>query len=135
MRCLNTLAGRALLGAAFTAWAAVSSPALAAQGGPACAAKRADIEAQIGAAQARGNRQELAGLKRALKANQSRCSDAGLARERDARIREAQREVAQRETELAQEEKKGDAQKIAKRSAKLDEARAELAEASKPLLP
>lgn len=124
-----------LCAALLAALTALAAPALAASGGPACEAKRADIQAQIGAAQARGNRQELAGLNRALKANQSRCTDAGLARERDGRIREAQREVALRERELAQEEKKGDAKKIAKRSAKLDAARAELAEASKPLLP
>lgn len=105
-------------------------PALAAS--PACEAKRAEIEASIAEAQARGQAQRVRGLQQALAANQANCSDASLAAEREDDIREAQREVAEREAELAEEKREGgDADKIARRQAKLDEARAELVAAQK----
>ena len=81
----------------------------------------------------RGHSQELAGLQRALAANQAHCSDASLAKAREADIRAAQKKVAEREKSLAEAERKGNAKKIAKRKAKLAEARRDLAEAEKPL--
>lgn len=114
---------------------ASTSLAFAAPPSPACEAKRASIEKQIDEASARGRNQEVAGLKRALAANKARCTDASLAKERDADIRDAQRKVASREKSLAEAERKGDAKKIATRKAKLEEARKGLAEAEKPIGP
>jgi hypothetical protein len=113
--------------------ALLAAPAFAAGPGPICAAKQAGIEAEIAAAQARGNRQELAGLDRALEAHKAGCSDAELERARDSRIRKAQRELAEREEELAEEQRSGKRDKIAKRSEKVEEARRKLAEAEQPL--
>lgn len=111
-----------------------ASCAFAADASPACAAKRANIESQISEARARGNTQELKGLQRALKANIAHCTDASLAKEREAEIAKAQRELAQRERDLQEAERKGDARKIATRKAKLEEAQRKLAEAQKPLM-
>ena len=108
--------------------------ALAAAPSPACAAKRAGIEQEIAQAQARGNSREVAGLKKALRANRSYCTDASLAKDRDARIRQAQRKLNERENSLRAAENKGDAHKIADRKAKLEAARSALAEAEKPLV-
>lgn len=111
-----------------------AAPALAADASPACAAKQARIESQISEATAQGRSSEVAGLKKALRANKSHCTDASLAKERDAQIRDATQKVAAREKSLAEAEKKGDAKKIASRKAKLDEAQKALAEAQKPLM-
>ena len=110
-------------------------PAFAAEASPACAAKRADIERQISEARARGNTQQVKGLQRALKANIAHCTDASLAAERELQIAKAQRELAKRESDLREAQRKGDAKKIATRQAKLEEAQRELAEAQKPLMP
>lgn len=107
----------------------------AAERSPACDAKRASIEAQISEANARGRKQEVAGLKRALAANKTWCTDESLAKERATDIRNAHRKVAAREKSLAEAERKGDAKKIEARKKKLDEARRDLAEAEKPVGP
>lgn len=101
----------------------------------ACVAKRTEIEQQISQAKAQGRSQEVKGLQRALKANQSNCTDASLARERDARIAKAQREVVERERDLAKAEREGDSKKIERRRSKLEEANAELLQARKPVSP
>lgn len=111
-----------------------AAPALAADASPACAAKQARIEAQLAEATAQGRNREVAGLKQALRGNKAHCTDAWLAKERDAQIRQATKKVAEREKSLAAAEKKGDAKKIAARKAKLDEAQKALAEAQRPLL-
>lgn len=71
-----------------------------------CAAQRARIEAQIQRAQAEGHQQQLAGLRRALRANETHCSDASLAAERQRAIQKATQKVAEREKELAQAQRK-----------------------------
>lgn len=108
-------------------------PALAADPSHACLAKRASIESQISEATARGRTQQVAGLKIALKGNKARCSDTLLASEREKDIQQAKRKVTEREKSLAEAERKGDAKKIADRTAKLEQARSDLAEAEKPL--
>lgn len=110
-----------------------SSIAFAAEPSPACEAKRANIEAQIAEATAKGRTQQVEGLKRALAANQAHCTDASLAKERDEDIQEAQEKVAEREKSLAEAKLKGDVDKIAKKQAKLDEARRALTEALQPI--
>jgi hypothetical protein len=126
---------KTLVFCAVSALAAWTAPTFAADASPACAAKRAQIEAQISQASAQGNKQQLAGLQKALKANKANCSDASLAAERDKQIKAAQKKVASREKSLREAEQKGDAKKIADRKTKLEAAKAELVEAEKPLLP
>lgn len=110
------------------------SPYAAAQAGPACAAKQASIESKVVAAQARGNKWELAGLNRALQATKANCTDESLVKEREKGIRKAKQELAKREKELAQAEKTADPEKIAKRRAKAEKARGKLAESERPLV-
>ena len=128
---LTTLVRTALLLGASAAAISTSSSAFAQEASPACAAKHAAIQSQI--EEASGCSQELAGLQRALAANQAHCSDAALAKAREADICAAQKKVAEREKSLAEAERKGNAKKIAQRKAKLAEARRDLAEAEKPL--
>jgi small-conductance mechanosensitive channel len=111
------------------------SSAFAAEPSATCAAKRADIEAQIVAATSRGNSQEIAGLKKALAANKANCTDAALTKEHEADIQKAKKKVAEREQDLIEAERKGDAKKIAKQKSKLEDARNDLAEAEKLLGP
>ncbi|WP_027469297.1 DUF1090 domain-containing protein [Deefgea rivuli] len=114
-------------------FALYAAPSFAAAPSSACAAKQANIEAQIVEAKARGQKQEVAGLEKALRENKAHCSDASLAKEREGKILSAKQKVVEREKDLREAEQKGDAKKIAKRKAKLDEARQELLEAEKPL--
>ncbi|RYF65369.1 MAG: DUF1090 domain-containing protein [Comamonadaceae bacterium] len=106
---------------------------MAAEPSPACAAKRADIQAQLSEATAQKRKHEVAGLQKALKANQANCTDASLAKDRDRDIKQAQKKVAERERSLAEAERKGDAKKIADRQAKLEAARSGLARAERPI--
>ncbi len=64
-------------------------PATAAELSPRCAAKQADIEANISAATARGNTRELAGLNKALRATKANCTEESLKEEKEARVRKA----------------------------------------------
>ncbi|CKT51443.1 Protein of uncharacterised function (DUF1090) [Mycobacterium tuberculosis] len=54
------------------------------------------------------------------------CSDARLAADHQQRVRSQERKVAQRERELREARRKGDADKVARREDKLREAQAEL---------
>jgi ribosomal protein S8E len=105
--------------------------AIGAEPGSGCAAKQAEIEANIAAATARGNNHQVAGLNKALRATKANCTEDSLKKEKDARIRKAQKEVAERERDLAKAQRSGDDEKIRKRQAKVEEARRELAEAEK----
>ena len=111
-----------------------ATPLLAAEPSAACAAKRTRIESEISQAQAQGRQQQLAGLQKALRANQSHCTDAMLTAERKSDIQKATKKVAQQEQKLAKAQAKGDSGKVAKQQASLDEARSELSQAQKPLL-
>ena len=110
-----------------------TTPLLAAE--PACVAKRTRIESEISQAQAQGRQHQLAGLQTALRANRANCTDAMLATERDREIKKATKKVAEREQKLAKAQAKGNSRKIASQQADLDEARSDLAQAQKPLLP
>lgn len=110
-----------------------AAPTFAAEPSPACQAKRRNIEAQLANAIEHGRKQEAAGLKKALRANQAHCTEATLEKERNADIRQAQKKVAEREKSLREAEQKGDPKKLAERQAKLDEARRELTEAEQPI--
>lgn len=94
-----------------------------------CAAKRLDLERQIAAAEAQGNRGRVAGLRRALSQVQATCTNDGLRQQRLDDIQDKLRQVGERERELQEARAEGDADKIQKRVDKLSEARRELAEA------
>lgn len=111
-----------------------SSPLLAAEQSPACMAKRAEIERGISAAEAHGNVREARGLRKALRENTDHCTTASLEAERSRDIVEASEEVAERQADLEKAQRKGDARKISKQQAKLEEARRELSEAQQPVL-
>lgn len=101
---------------------------------PACAAKRASIEAEIAEAKANSNRRKLPGLEMALAANKRNCTDASLEAARKKDIASASQKVKRREADLAAAQKKGDQKKIDKQQQKLDEARDALTKAEQPLL-
>lgn len=120
--------------------AAATTPSFASEASPLCAAQRASIETQIREAQAAGRTRELSGLNRALAANNSRCSDAALTKERDARIKErdarikkALKKVEAREKSLAEAAREGNLRGMQDRRNKLEEANRELAEAEWPI--
>lgn len=94
-----------------------------------CAAKQHILQTQIDTARTEGNRNQLAGMEKALSEMQANCTDAGLRKEREATVAKHKAEVSEREAELAAAQAKGDAEKIAKRQAKLAEARLELQQA------
>ncbi|KMS54958.1 hypothetical protein V474_17975 [Novosphingobium barchaimii LL02] len=110
-----------------------SSPVLAAEPSPLCVAKQQDIERRIFTAKTQGHSRELDGLNKALRESRRNCTAASLEAERARDIRQASEEVAEREAALAKARRGGDPDKIAKREAKLQEARVKLAEAELPL--
>jgi hypothetical protein len=110
-----------------------AGPVLAAEQSPACLAKRAEIESGISAAQAHGNAWEVRGLRRALRANTRYCTTASLEAERNRDIARAADRVARRQADLEKAERRGNARKIAKERAQLEDARHKLSEAQRPL--
>jgi cellobiose-specific phosphotransferase system component IIA len=99
-----------------------------------CLAKRQDILTQIDQAKAAGNDKQLAGLNKALKANDANCTPEALRRAREKDVSEARAKVAERDRELNEAKAEGkDKEKIAKREQKLNEAQAELQRAQKAL--
>ncbi|WP_233238792.1 DUF1090 domain-containing protein [Bordetella sp. LUAb4] len=93
-----------------------------------CAGKKQDIERELRFAQESGNKNRVKGLQEAL-AGASQCTDAGLQREREGKVRDAQAKVKEREDELAEKQAKGKQKDITKAQRKLDDARADLSAA------
>ena len=115
---------------------ALSAPSMAAEAAPnltGCAAKHQDISHQIGQAKAAGNRNQQAGLEKALSESRTHCTDASLQKERENKVLKARHEVAQRQADLEKAMKKGDPQKINSRKDKLAESRKELQQATDDL--
>ncbi|WP_231755308.1 DUF1090 domain-containing protein [Bordetella sp. N] len=125
----NTVAILALL--AGSAWLPAQAADLQPQ--PAerlrgCAGKKQEIERELRFAQESGNKARVKGLQEAL-AGANQCTDAGLQREREGKVRDAQAKVKEREDELAEKQAKGKKKDIAKAQHKLDDARADLSAA------
>jgi Protein of unknown function (DUF1090) len=99
-----------------------------AQGAPGgtCRAKHEAIGRDIDEAKAKGHKQRVRGLQRALKEVGSNCSDAKLQAEHQKRIERQQKQVTARERELKEAERHGSREKIARRQSKLAEEQAEL---------
>ena len=93
---------------------------------PGCAAKRHNIEQQIRQAETHENSYRLDGLKKAYAEVVATCTEASLKKEREADILKKQQKVSEREQELQEANASGRADKIAKKRAKLEEARADL---------
>ncbi|MCO7594345.1 MULTISPECIES: DUF1090 domain-containing protein [Pseudomonas] len=122
--------------ALFTVLGLASASLQAAQPDPGltgCAAKRSAIENQLEYAKKHDNWGEIRGLEKALKENKEHCTDAGLRAEREQKVRKAEREVQERESDLREAQAKGDADKISKREKKLAESREELEAAKREL--
>ncbi|SEF23070.1 DUF1090 domain-containing protein [Variovorax sp. NFACC27] len=118
-----------LLPILLAASAALASTWTAAQPAPApttCEAKREAIGRDIEEAKARGQKQRLRGLEKALAEVRRNCTEAKLAAEHQRRIRDQEREVAKRERDLRDARRNGGADKVARREDKLREAQAEL---------
>jgi predicted nuclease of restriction endonuclease-like RecB superfamily len=99
-----------------------------------CAEKRHDILKQIDHARKQDNQRKVAGLNKALKANDANCTTQALRAEREKDVSRAREKVVERERELNEAKAEGkDSDKIAKREQKLAEAHAELHRAQKAL--
>ncbi|WP_144635962.1 DUF1090 domain-containing protein [Bordetella genomosp. 13] len=105
--------------------AALSSPAWSQPTG--CEAKRQEIEQQLAAAKAQGNRARVGGLESALANVKASCTDASLRRDAQDKVDKARQKLAERQRGLQEAKDEGrDAGKLADRQRKVDEARAEL---------
>jgi hypothetical protein len=120
----------------FTACGLLAAPLFAAQTAPpltGCAAKRQDISTQIEQARANGNKDQQAGLEKALSEVTANCTDAGLLKQQEQKVLDAKREVSRRQADLNKAMSKGDPDKINKRKDKLAESRKELQDAQTEL--
>lgn len=103
------------------------APALAAD--PHCAAREKALEQKLSRAEKAGNARQASGIREALAQIRGHCTDDGLRAEADKKLRQAEKEVAERENDLQKARAASDAKKIAKREVKLREAREEEREA------
>lgn len=98
-----------------------------------CAAKRDEIQRQIDYARAHNNLHQVAGLQAALTENATHCTEAGLLRDRQNKVTEKERKVAERDAEVRNAKETGNAKKIKQKEKKAAQARDELAEAEAEL--
>ncbi|ENM0554562.1 DUF1090 domain-containing protein [Salmonella enterica] len=98
-----------------------------------CAAKRLEVENQISYARAHNNTHQIAGLQKALREIDEHCTDPKLLKQRQLKVDEKTRKVAERQTELEQARETGNPKKIAQKQKKLDQAREELHDARNAL--
>lgn len=91
-----------------------------------CQEKEQDIKREIGYAEKHNNQHRIDGLKKALSEVQAHCTDSKLRADHQEKIAEQKDEVREREQDLKEAEQKGDADKVAKREHKLQEAKKEL---------
>ena len=88
-----------------------------------CQEKEQDIQREIGYAEKHNNQNRIDGLKKAFQAH---CTDSKLRADHQEKIAEQKDEVREREQDLKEAKQKGDADKVAKRAHKLQEAKKEL---------
>ncbi|MGP0171535.1 DUF1090 domain-containing protein [Pseudomonas sp. NCHU5208] len=106
-----------------------ATPVFTAQAEFDCASKRQVLQDKLAAAEQRGDKQALDGLRRALGNVDAYCDDVSLHRQRLASVEEARQAVQEHEQALREALGEGDQEKIAQRQAELAEARAELQQA------
>jgi chromosome segregation ATPase len=91
-----------------------------------CQEKEQDIQREISYAEKHNNQNRIDGLKKALSELKANCSDSQLRADHQQKIAEQKEEIAERQHDLSEAKEKGDADKIAKRERKLNEAQEEL---------
>jgi len=114
----------------------LATPLLAAEQAPApsqCLIKSQEISSKIERAKAEGNKNEQAGLEKALSEVNANCTEISLLKQREQKVLDAKREVSRRQTDLNKAMTKGDPERINKRKDKLAESRKELQDAQSEL--
>ena len=91
-----------------------------------CQEKEQDIQREISYAEKHNNQHRIDGLKKALSEVKDNCTDSRLRADHQKKIAEQKDEIAERRQDLQEAKAKGDAEKIAKRERKLQEAQDEL---------
>ncbi|TLU66480.1 MULTISPECIES: DUF1090 domain-containing protein [Enterobacteriaceae] len=91
-----------------------------------CQEKEQDIQREISYAEKHNNQSRINGLKKALSEVKANCSDSKLRADHQRKIDEQKEEIAERRRDLTEAKEKGDADKVAKREHKLQEAQNEL---------
>lgn len=91
-----------------------------------CQEKEQDIQREISYAEKHNNQSRINGLNKALSEVKANCSDDKLRADHQRKIAEQKEEIAERRRDLAEAKEKGDADKVAKREQKLQEAQNEL---------
>lgn len=91
-----------------------------------CQEKEQDIQREISYAEKHNNQSRINGLKKALSEVKANCSDSKLRANHQRKIDEQKEEIAERRRDLTEAKEKGDADKVAKREHKLQEAQNEL---------
>lgn len=109
---------------------ALTFSAYAANSPETCATKQQEIKQQLEVAHQHNNKDQIAGLQKALTQSQANCSQPNLQKEQQQKIAEKQEKVNERTRELKKVQATGDKDKIAKQQKKLDEALHELNEVS-----
>ncbi|EAV8528487.1 DUF1090 domain-containing protein [Salmonella enterica] len=98
-----------------------------------CTAKRLEVENQISYAREHNNTHQIAGLQKALREINEHCTDPQLMKQRQLKVEEKNRKVAERQAELEQARETGNPKKMAQKQKKLDHAREELQDARNAL--
>ncbi|EAW1478409.1 DUF1090 domain-containing protein [Salmonella enterica subsp. enterica serovar Thompson] len=98
-----------------------------------CAAKRQQVENQITYAREHNNTHQIAGLQKALREIEEHCTDPELLKQRQLKISEKRKKVAERQAELERAHETGNPKKMAQKQKKLDRARDELQDAQNML--
>ncbi len=117
----------AAIGAAFVLSAAPASAATSCTALEGCAAKACRIDAELGAAKAKGNAKLVASLERD-RGEISHCSDDGLKQKRKVALDQAQLRIDRRDAELKKAQAGGDAAQQKKAERRLDSAKKAYAE-------
>lgn len=109
---------------------ALASSVYAAQPSETCATKQQAIKQQLEIAHQHNNKDQIAGLQKALSESQANCTEADLQKDKQQKIAEKQEKVNERTRELKKVQATGNKEKIARQQKKLDEALHELNDVS-----
>ncbi|EAQ7687688.1 DUF1090 domain-containing protein, partial [Salmonella enterica] len=91
-----------------------------------CTAKKHEVENQIAYAREYNNIYQIAGLQKALREIDEHCTDPLLLKQRQLKIAQKEKKVAESQAELERARETGNPKKMAQKQKKLDRAREEL---------
>nr|EBM6973114.1 DUF1090 domain-containing protein [Salmonella enterica] len=91
-----------------------------------CTAKKHEVENQIAYAREYNNIYQIAGLQKALREIDEHCTDPLLLKQRQLKIAQKEKKVAESQAELERARETGNPKKMAQNQKKLDRAREEL---------